>query len=325
MKLLHKLYDRRAQQRFQSLKDEDDFLLVTWDACRYDAYLQAKTPNLDALQKPQRGWAMVTYTLPAHVAMFQGFLPHVFEPLPFYNRYVQQLWRISHRSIHSKPLVTFPGDTRNIISGFGYRGYFTAGVAAMEWFRDSDSLREGFAFFRHTKEGARVQNEILWEQIEKRAANRPFFAFMNCGETHSPYRHAEMDVDPEADKHYSIVRLFNQRGLMQKEWTFDHEAFARQVACAEYLDARMGEMLEFLRRRNRPTTVVVCADHGECFGENGMYTHAFYHEKVMEVPMLIFRLNAPPHPAPAPMGGAEPPPQPGASGEATAAGQEGVA
>jgi glucan phosphoethanolaminetransferase (alkaline phosphatase superfamily) len=43
---------------------------------------------------------------------------------------------------------------------------------------------------------------------------------------------------------------------------------------------------------------VVTADHGECLGEQGLYGHAFHHEKVMEVPLLIFRLNAPPHEPP---------------------------
>jgi arylsulfatase A-like enzyme len=70
------------------------------------------------------------------------------------------------------------------------------------------------------------------------------------------------------------------------------------VSCAEFLDARTGELLDLFRARGRPTTVVVCSDHGECLGEEGLYGHAFYHEKVMEVPLLIFRLNARPHPAP---------------------------
>jgi hypothetical protein len=32
----------------------------------------------------------------------------------------------------------------------------------------------------------------------------------------------------------------------------------------------------------------MCADHGECFGEEGFYGHSFYHPKVFEVPMGIF-------------------------------------
>ncbi len=60
----------------------------------------------------------------------------------------------------------------------------------------------------------------------------------------------------------------------------------------------MMRLLECFLTRGRPTTVVVTADHGECLGEEGLYGHAFHHEKVMEVPLLIFRLNAAPHAPP---------------------------
>lgn len=57
------------------------------------------------------------------------------------------------------------------------------------------------------------------------------------------------------------------------------------------------DLLACFAARARPTTVVVTADHGECLGEEGLYGHAFHHEKVMEVPLLIFRLNAGSDPA----------------------------
>jgi len=290
----------RSRRKHQVLDDNEDFLLVTWDSCRFDAYLRAKTPILDQYCAAQRGFAMGTYTLPAHIAMFYGFLPHVFEPLPFYNRHLQQLWRISHRNVHNKPLVTFePGS--NIVTGFKRRGYYTVGIAAMDWFRDTAALREGFEHFEVTGIDAEEQNRRLLGSIEQRAASRACFAFINYGETHSPFRHRGMATPgDDVDSRYSVARIFNQRGVIEKDWNFDEAAFQRQVACAEFLDTRTGELIDFFRARGRPTTVVVCSDHGECFGENGLFGHAFYHEKVMEVPILIFRLNAPPFPAPAP-------------------------
>jgi hypothetical protein len=289
-------FPRRLARRPQ-LCDDEDFLLITWDSCRYDTYLTARTPRLDAHCRPRRGWAMGTYTLPAHVAMFHGFLPHVFEPEPFYNRHVQQLWRISHRDLRSPPLVSFPPGA-GIVEGFRGQGYFTAGIAAMDWFRDTAALRDGFEYFRVTGIDAQAQNRMLARALEA-SPERSCFAFVNYGETHSPYRHREMkDPNPSLEARYSPWRIFNQRGVWQEAWTFDQEAFASQVACAEFLDARTGELLDFFERRGRPTTVVVCADHGECFGENGLYGHGFYHEKVMEIPILIFRINSPPHPAP---------------------------
>jgi arylsulfatase A-like enzyme len=279
--------------------DQEDFLLLSWDSCRYDAFMRAKKPVLDAFGPARRGWAMATYTLPAHVAMFQGFLPHVHAAEPFYNRFYQQLWRIGHRTVHVKPLVVFPSHTKSITRGFLDRGYFTVGSAAMDWFEDAEVLRDGFEEFQLNCEQARKQNSWLIAQVEKRATRRACFAFVNYGETHSPFRHEDMpDATGEVKEQFSRARLWNQRGLLQEEWKFNEEAFGRQVACAEFLDARTGELIEFFRKRGRPTTIVVCADHGECFGEQGLYGHAFYHEKIMEVPMLIFRINAPPHEPP---------------------------
>ena len=130
---------------------------MTWDSCRYDAYLEARTPALDQFGEPRRAWAMATYTLPAHEAMFYGFLPHVFAPEPLYNRYSQQVWRISHRNVDAKPLVTFPLGQGNIVNGFRRRGYATLGTAAMDWFRDAPELRQGFENFEVSGVGAATE------------------------------------------------------------------------------------------------------------------------------------------------------------------------
>jgi membrane-anchored protein YejM (alkaline phosphatase superfamily) len=292
---------RHRRRDPQVLDDEEDFLLVTWDSCRYDAYLEAPTPRLDAFGTARRAWAMGTYTLPSHQSMLYGFLPHVFADEPLYNRHRQQLWRISHGNVQARALVTFPAGTGNIVSGLRRRGYFTVAVAAMDWFRDAAELRAGFARFSVTGIAARDQNRILSREVERQAARRPCFAFVNYGETHSPFRYAGMrDGHADVDERFSLGRLFNQPGVLEPEWRFDAEAYQRQVACASYLDARTGELIDFFQARGRPTTVVVCSDHGECFGENGLYGHAFHHERVMEVPLLIFRLNAPAHAAPIP-------------------------
>jgi hypothetical protein len=47
----------------QTLADDEDFLLVTWDSCRYDAYGAARAPALDACAAARSAWAMATYTL----------------------------------------------------------------------------------------------------------------------------------------------------------------------------------------------------------------------------------------------------------------------
>ena len=298
MGLLSRFHFGRGE-RLQALQKDEDFLLITWDSCRYDTFLKAKKPVLDEFGPARRGWAMGTYTLPAHVSMFQGFLPHVFSPEPFYNRFYQQLWRVGERRIRVKPLVTFPEKTENVLHGFRRRGYFTVGVGAMSWFRDTASLRDGFERFEYTGPAARKQNQIIMREVDTRAAKRNCFAFVNYGETHSPFEHEGMPgAPPKVKEQFGWKRWQQQYTPVESGWTFGEEAYQRQVQCAEYLDERTGELLQFFRKRGRPTTVVICGDHGECFGENGVWGHGVYHEKVMEVPILIFRLNAEPHESP---------------------------
>jgi hypothetical protein len=297
--IIGRTWDEWRHRGLQAGVDAEDFLLVTWDSCRHDTFERARTAVLDRHGTARRAWAMATYTLPAHQAMFNGFLPHAFEPLPFYNRFVQQLWRISHRNVDVKPLVVFPEGTVNIVNGFRRRGYVTLGVAAMDWFAKPSPLQDGFEWFRVTGTRARGQVEMLRVQVSRRARRRPCFAFVNFGETHSPFRHADMPAaaDPVGDR-MSLGRLFNASGVHEVAGERDDALWARQVECAEYLDERMADLLQCFIDRGRPTTVVVTADHGECLGEQGLFGHAFHHEKVMEVPLLIFRLNAPPHAAP---------------------------
>ena len=296
---MFRLLPFRRECDHQSLRQIEDFLLVTWDSCRFDTFVKAKLSHLSQYGAAKKSWAMATYTLPAHVAMFQGFLPHAFCEEPFYNRFRQQLWRIGHKRIHIKPLVTFPLATPNVVEGFKRRGYFTAGVAAMDWFRDAEVLREGFNKFQFTGRNARKQNELLTSWIDHHASDRGCFAFVNYGETHSPFEFEGQSAAPQhVLEQFNRHRLWNQPGVINDAWKFDDLAFSQQVACAEYLDARTGELADYFLRRGRPTTVVICGDHGECFGEQGLFGHAFYHEKVMEVPLLIFRLNAPPHDPP---------------------------
>ena len=65
------------------------------------------------------------------------------------------------------------------------------------------------------------------------------------------------------------------------------EARRRQVACIEWCD----KVLEPLLARFANDTIIACADHGDCWGEDGLWEHGISHEKTLEVP-LLFRLAA---------------------------------
>ena len=71
----------------------------------------------------------------------------------------------------------------------------------------------------------------------------------------------------------------------------DNEAYLHQMEAAAFLDSRLPRLFSDLPG---DTIVILCADHGECFGEDGYWGHGVNHPRVLEVPLAIFRLDGEP-------------------------------
>lgn len=234
-------------------------------------------PFLDSICPAHRAYAQATFTYAAHMAMFQGIFPHTTKLLPFYNRYIRQLIRISNRTRIVPSFVSFDKGTRNIVSGFWERGYYTLWLGAMEWFHHP-YLTKPFQEFHMTGIHASRQVDILLERVNPLT---PFFALINFGETHAPYQfHTNHRIPDSATSRARCVY-----------GKFDDEGWNDQVRCCEYLDTQIALLISELRMSERTTIVIICGDHGECFGEDGLFGHGFYHPKIMEVPLAIFEIN----------------------------------
>ncbi|MCJ7774484.1 MAG: hypothetical protein MUP22_15275, partial [Desulfobacterales bacterium] len=61
------------------------------------------------------------------------------------------------------------------------------------------------------------------------------------------------------------------------------ECWRRQKACLEYIDVNLASLLESFAESN----AIICADHGDCWGEDNLWGHGMHHEKVLEVPLII--------------------------------------
>jgi membrane-anchored protein YejM (alkaline phosphatase superfamily) len=70
--------------------------------------------------------------------------------------------------------------------------------------------------------------------------------------------------------------------------TKGHMLHQAQISAVEHLDTIMGD---FFSRLTKNTFVIITADHGEAFGEDGFWGHGIYHPTVMNVPMMCFMLN----------------------------------
>ena len=76
------------------------------------------------------------------------------------------------------------------------------------------------------------------------------------------------------------------------ETFFDQAAMdalhTQQVSCVEYIDGLIGKLFD---KCPANTHILVTADHGELFGEDGYFGHGpIMHEKCFEVPLIEGRV-----------------------------------
>lgn len=212
------------------------------------------------------------------MSIYSGIFPDTREPLPLLNRFKKNLFRIGARST-SMPIqsyMEFPAGTTSIIKGFESLGYATFGCGALDWFKHPN-LFSPFQEFEYT--GIDVVSQVRFIESKVQDTRRNFFAFVNIGEPHEPYEFGGLIVPPLTSR--TVMRAFQDLGFLKEE-------LDKQVAAIEYVDLQFNKLLEAVTTASERTLVIVCGDHGECFGEDGLYGHGFYHPKVMEVPLGIF-------------------------------------
>ena len=99
--------------------DKYNVLFVTLDCCRYDTLKQAKTPFLESLGAIRKAKTHGTYTLPAHLSFFMGYLPIVdhlpFEP--YYSNEIRQLWRLQGSRLRELDTIGIILEGKNIKRG----------------------------------------------------------------------------------------------------------------------------------------------------------------------------------------------------------------
>jgi len=253
-------------------------ILITLDSCRWDTFAVATLPLLKG-GTHGRCYSHATFTMAAHHALFAGKLPHSFNEAEFFDtaaaggrrRVVRkQIWRLDNPESKRESRMAVVG--RNIKDGFRRLGFTTIGTGAMNWFNPklpaSEQLTcdfDHYAYFPDpvSGDGRNLEQQIAWALDVIARAKTPYFLFINVGETH--HRYWAKGHDLTAD------------------WG-DAEGCARaQRASLEYVDKLIGELFGELEN----FFAVVCGDHGDCWGEDGLWGHGFYHPMVMQVPMTV--------------------------------------
>lgn len=285
-------------------------LLIVLDAARADALSlhggsRRTTPHLDALAREgthfTHAFATAPWTRPSHRSMFTGTYP------------------INPPGARSTFLARMKGDTTPMLAEFflehGYEtGAFVANFYYTGWdagftrgfrsYRDYPRTLEqvlrtstfGQTAFARSLYGADGVDDV-WRAIvandltvparpanaektatsltdeflawREKGSTRPFFAFMNFYDAHKPY-------DPPTP----FDEMFDG-GAAERD---------RYDGSIAYIDAEIGRLTAHLRERREldRTLLVITSDHGELFGEHGLWEHTSnLYYKLLHVPLIV--------------------------------------
>lgn len=159
------------------------------------------------------------------------------------------------------------------------------------WFKDS--FREWHQYLGFQR----------WLKSQQKT-DSPYFAYMHINNSHHPYRPPPallkrvLDDDSlDPSKVVAANKKFNNHiwEYIAGTRTLDSEQrraiLAAYEAAIEYDDYFVGKIFDYIQSKNN-TILVITGDHGELFGENGVYGHnLILHDKVLHVPLVIHGLN----------------------------------
>jgi hypothetical protein len=208
--------------------------------------------------------------------MFMGFTPGLaWQPRPWLNPKFAKVFKVVGAGFPGKGGEAFTLEGCNIIDGFNALGYRTIGTGSQGFFNpvtpSGEYLTQYFQRFRFY--GTALRRQLLWLFDEIReATGTPIFTFLNAGETHVPYWHEGAGWDGN----WNPCVPFSDKNDPR-------ECRRRQALCLEYCDQLLHPLLECFKH----ATIFLCSDHGDCWGEDGLWEHGIYHSMTMKVPLLL--------------------------------------
>ncbi|MFF9489156.1 STM4013/SEN3800 family hydrolase [Streptomyces sp. NPDC014676] len=257
----------------QIIASRTGILFVTLDSLRHDvardALVNGLTPRLAGLL-PGGQWehrqTPGTFTLPAHMAFFSGFLPKLPQP-----EQPTRLWECRPPAFKKVPSETFVFDAPNLLDGLALHGYRTVCVGGVTYFSRETPLGSVLpAMFHEARwrpefcspetDSTRHQVDQALDIADRYHGRRPLFLFVNVSATHVPHGH--------------------YLGSSQ-------DSTASQAAALAYADGHVGRLLDGLSTRGQ-WLVIMCADHGDAYGEDGHHGRGIAHPTVWNVPFAAW-------------------------------------
>lgn len=255
-----------------------DILFVCLDTLRYDAAKEEEerggTPVLNAYGPWKKCHAPGNFTLPSHMAMFAGYLPSPAEYVPLMER--ERLFAPKTVGMGEKrSQYSFCFEEATFVQGLEKVGYDTICIG-------------GVGFFNKQSELSRVMPGYFKESYW-----RPVF---RCTVKESPVHQVDFAIRKlqEKDPKQRVMMYINVSAIHYPNYFYGKGTKTDNIethrAALRYVDHELERLFAAFQKRN-DTFVIVCSDHGTCYGEDGYQFHCHSHEIVNTVPYKHFVLR----------------------------------
>jgi arylsulfatase A-like enzyme len=294
-------------------------LLIVMDTVRAQnlsvyGYHRKTTPNLERWAKTgvvfERAISTSPWTLPSHASMFTGRWPH--ELSTDWEKALDGTHVTLAEALSAHGYITAGFVANTHYSGYEFgldRGFvhYEDYVVTPQEILISSSLGRSIAnnnWVRRVlgyydnitrKDAAAVNNHFLaWLG---RTDYRPFFAFLNYFDAHEPYLppHSfagRFGPDLPRGNHHLIQDL--RRSLRQDWFKRPAHEILTEIdmydATINYIDHQLDRLFSELQKRGllENTVIIVTSDHGEQFGEHGLFLHGnSLYQPLLHVPLII--------------------------------------
>jgi arylsulfatase A-like enzyme len=299
------------------------------DHLSLNGYSRRTSLTLDGLARRgirfERARATSSWTLPSHASFFTGRWPHELSagwltPLDAtYPTLAEYLGFKGFATAGFAANLFYCGADTGLARGFTrYRDYIFPGLSALKMASLIDRPIEGLRaiddylrmridstlfhdliskFDAGRRKPAAVVNREFLDWLSRRdQPGRPFFAFLNYFDVHSPYKLPDGGIHrfgagPRTGREVELIerwRTVDKRGLSSQEISFVRDAYDD---CIADLDEQLGRLIDELERRGvlEQTWLITTSDHGESFGEQpGIFNHGTsLYQAQLHVPLLV--------------------------------------
>lgn len=270
--------------------DAPNILLISIDTLRADALppygsVRDTAPAIQAMAEEgvvfQRSWSQAPSTSPTHASMFTGVYPSEHGVMGTTGRLPMRWYTLAEHFQAS--------GARTWASTSSVR--FAHGVQLNQGFDSYDVFAKG----SQTKKTGRALEATL--QAIAETPEQPWFGFVHLMDVHAPYSVPDPYQSRFLDGRVSTVNADTTVKFLHQNRSSRRNVSDQQLddlkamydGGVSFVDTRIAAIWDAVRTLERPTIIVITADHGEAFFERGYLGHGtFLYEPITRVPLIFW-------------------------------------